>query len=259
MGTIFSSHTLPEYASLPYNALLPSCLVQEHFEDVKLRQEKAQNEKAQLQQKLKLDRMQRQRQAGQLSSSQNTASTHLSRLTSAHAAAMRDMQSSADAERTGANARFDACAASSSPQLHGRQVCAVTALRLPCQQDACHCCLATDSAHIPAEYQLRSWHCPRQFCCILCATRCMCLQLCATCCSNARMPHAGRKSSCSSKWQPQNCTSSRFVPHIPPQRQRCAKRGARPRMTWRPLLQSTTRMCQRSTAQSWLRRSCCKT
>ena len=36
--------------------------VQEHFEDVKIREEKALSEKSQLQQKLKLDRLQRQRQ-----------------------------------------------------------------------------------------------------------------------------------------------------------------------------------------------------
>ena len=93
-----------------YAHLQPEAVMQEHFEDVKLRQEKAQSEKAQLQQKLKLDRMQRQRQAGQLSTAQNTASAHLDRLTGAHAGVMRELQSNADTEQTGATARFEACA-----------------------------------------------------------------------------------------------------------------------------------------------------
>lgn len=84
--------------------------VQEHFEDVKIREEKALSEKAQLQSKLKLDRLQRQRQAGLMQKQTDGAAGHLAALTADHAAAMHRMGTAASASASLALNTFAACA-----------------------------------------------------------------------------------------------------------------------------------------------------
>jgi IQ domain-containing protein D len=84
--------------------------VQEHFEDVKIREEKALSEKSQLQQKLRLDRLQRQRQAGAMARAGGAAAGQLQALAAGHSTAMHGLRASAGAEANSADTAFSACA-----------------------------------------------------------------------------------------------------------------------------------------------------
>lgn len=84
--------------------------VREHFEDVRLREEKAVSEKQQLQQRLKLERMQRQRQAAVAQRSQGAVEAQLTTMRAGHAAAVRGMRETAAATDTAVLTAFSGCA-----------------------------------------------------------------------------------------------------------------------------------------------------
>eukprot|EP00892_Ulva_mutabilis_P009166 jgi/Ulvmu1/6621/UM003_0258.1 len=66
---------------------------QEHFEDVKLREEKAMSEQQQLQQKLKLDRIQWQKQAHLVRAQEEALVTNLNAMRTSHAATLHQLRS----------------------------------------------------------------------------------------------------------------------------------------------------------------------
>lgn len=85
-------------------SLIPVC-PQEHFEDVKLREEKAMSEQQQLQQKLKLDRIQWQKQAHLARAQEDALVANLIAMRTSHAATLhqlrtenQDLQQAFDAE-----------------------------------------------------------------------------------------------------------------------------------------------------------------
>lgn len=67
--------------------------MQEHFEDVKLREEKAVSEQQQLQQKLKLDRIQWQKQAHLARSQEDALVANLGAMRTSHAATLHELRS----------------------------------------------------------------------------------------------------------------------------------------------------------------------
>jgi hypothetical protein len=84
-------------------------IFQEHFEDVKLREEKAMSEKQQLQQKLKLDRTQWQKHL-QLQQQQQEASTaQLHSLLANHAADVSAMRSQAKQQQDAFDVDYTLC------------------------------------------------------------------------------------------------------------------------------------------------------
>jgi hypothetical protein len=86
--------------------------VQEHFEDVNIREEKAVSEKLQLQQKLKLERLQRQRQLSRMQKHQESASSQLTAMTAEHASEMKSMRSAAAEAEVQATEEFSGSASS---------------------------------------------------------------------------------------------------------------------------------------------------
>lgn len=70
-----------------------SAAMQEHFEDVKLREEKAMSEQQQLQQKLKLDRIQWQKQTHLARSQEDALVANLSSMRMSHAATLHELRS----------------------------------------------------------------------------------------------------------------------------------------------------------------------
>jgi hypothetical protein len=82
--------------------------VHEHFEDVKTREEKAVSEKQQLQQRLKLERLQCQKQLGLMQKQYNTAETQLHAMKSTHASAMQGMHTEAETAGSQSFAAFSA-------------------------------------------------------------------------------------------------------------------------------------------------------
>ena len=66
---------------------------QEHFEDVKLREEKAMSEQQQLQQKLKLDRIQWQKQAHLARAQEDNLVANLNAMRTSHAATLHQLRS----------------------------------------------------------------------------------------------------------------------------------------------------------------------
>lgn len=84
--------------------------VREHFEDVKLREEKAVSEKQQLQQRLKLERVQRQRQAAVMQRSHSAVEAQLTTMRADHAATVRSMKETAEAADAAALGAYSGCA-----------------------------------------------------------------------------------------------------------------------------------------------------
>ena len=84
--------------------------ISEHCEDVRIREEKAVSEKLQLQQELRLDRLQRQRQATRLQTARDTATGQLEAMTAGHAAETTRMRAAAHATQATARETFLGCA-----------------------------------------------------------------------------------------------------------------------------------------------------
>lgn len=78
----------------------------EHFEEVKIREEKAMSEKQQLQQKLKLERIERQKQINLITEEEECANSQLNVMKANHAMNMQGMQQSASQERGQENNTF---------------------------------------------------------------------------------------------------------------------------------------------------------
>jgi IQ domain-containing protein D len=70
--------------------------VHDHFEDVKMREEKAVSEKQQLQQRLKLERLQCQKQLGLMQQQHGAAEVQLHGMKSSHSSTMQNMQKEAE-------------------------------------------------------------------------------------------------------------------------------------------------------------------
>jgi transcription initiation factor TFIID subunit TAF12 len=85
--------------------------LQQHFEDVRIREEKAMSEKQQLQQQLKLDRIQWQQQRQELQLLEDTASNHLAAMKVNHTAQIRSLERHND----DAQQRFDAVYSECAP------------------------------------------------------------------------------------------------------------------------------------------------
>jgi hypothetical protein len=80
--------------------------VQEHFEDVKLREEKAMSEKQQLQQKLKLDRTQWQKLLQLQQQQQEVSTAQLHNLLTTHAADITAMNTDAQQQQGSFDASY---------------------------------------------------------------------------------------------------------------------------------------------------------
>lgn len=125
-----------------------TCL-QEHFEDVKLREEKAMSEQQQLQQKLKLDRIQWQKQAHLARAQEDALVTNLSAMRTSHAATLHQLRSDSQSLQKAFNDDYEQCAPQFILNCSSARTCLHTSSPFSQQRTQCAGPCRTQGQHGP--------------------------------------------------------------------------------------------------------------